>query len=91
MAENPIHTLGMRSRKELDIEGVERVESFNDDNIVVITVMGRLIIRGHNLHIQQLDLEKGRFSAQGEVDSLVYSQRSRDKGRGGSNWQKIWR
>lgn len=80
----------MRGRKELDIDGVERVESFNDDTVIVITDMGRLIIRGHNLRIQQLDLEQGHFRANGEIDGLIYSQRARDKGQG-SGWQKIWR
>ncbi|MBX5467062.1 MAG: sporulation protein YabP [Firmicutes bacterium] len=68
------HAVRLTDRKWLEIDGVEHVDSFDDDSIVLVTRLGRLVIRGHDLRIHQLDLEKGHFSAAGTVDGMTYTQ-----------------
>jgi sporulation protein YabP len=93
MPEQPLppkpHQLNLVARRHLVVEGVKQVDSFNDDTITLNTSLGTLTIRGRNLRIQQLDVEAGRFSAEGDVDSLQYSQR-RDLSNQGL-FQKLWR
>lgn len=68
------HTLSLVSREQLQITGVVAVDSFDDEEVTLETDMGNLTIRGEELHIKQLDLERGRLEVEGYVNSLHYSQ-----------------
>jgi sporulation protein YabP len=86
----PSHQVMLVGRRTLTIEGVKQVDSFDDDTIVLNTHMGGLTIRGKNLKIQQLDLDTGRFAAEGDVDLLQYAPR-RDLRHTQGLLQKLWR
>ncbi|ADU50229.1 sporulation protein YabP [Thermaerobacter marianensis DSM 12885] len=76
------HTLTLAGRERLDLDGVQRVENFDDHTVVLETVMGRLTIRGEGLHIHELNLEEGRLRMTGRVSLLAYedsAQRRRDR------------
>jgi sporulation protein YabP len=83
------HTLTLTNRAQLSIDGVQHVENFDDDAILLSTDMGILTIRGRKLRIHQLDLDSGNFIAEGDIDSLTYSRRKTVKG--GGTWARLWR
>ncbi|MCM3570796.1 sporulation protein YabP [Neobacillus mesonae] len=66
------HDVMMRGRKLLDITGVKQVESFDSEEFLLETVMGFLAIKGQNLQMKNLDVEKGIVSIKGKVYDLVY-------------------
>ncbi|AJH79155.1 MULTISPECIES: sporulation protein YabP [Heyndrickxia] len=66
------HDVMMRGRKLLDITGVKQVESFDNEEFLLETVMGFLAIRGQNLQMKNLDVDKGVVSIKGKVFDLVY-------------------
>lgn len=66
------HNITMRNRKHLDITGVKQVESFDNEEFLLETVMGILAIRGENLQMKNLDVEKGVVSIKGRVFDLIY-------------------
>jgi sporulation protein YabP len=66
------HDVIMRGRKLLDITGVKQVESFDNEEFLLETVMGFLSIRGQNLQMKNLDVDKGIVSIKGKVFDLVY-------------------
>ncbi|WML50328.1 sporulation protein YabP [Neobacillus sp. PS3-34] len=68
----PDHDLIMRGRKLLDITGVKQVESFDNEEFLLETVMGFLSIRGQNLQMKNLDVDKGIVSIKGKIFDLVY-------------------
>lgn len=68
----PDHDIIMRGRKLLDITGVKQVESFDNEEFLVETSMGYLSIRGQNLQMKNLDVDKGVVSIKGKVFDLVY-------------------
>lgn len=68
----PDHDLIMRGRKQVDITGVKEVESFDNEEFLLETVMGFLAIRGHNLQMKNLDVDKGIVSIKGKIYDLVY-------------------
>lgn len=68
------HAVRMEDRAHLDITGVERVESFDHEEIVLVTVQGVLRIVGDSLHIRGLDLEAGACGVDGAVESLSYRE-----------------
>ena len=73
------HTFYMQDRKELHLSGVQDVRSFDEQEIILDTEMGVLIIRGGGLHMGRLTLEKGESDIDGRVDSFVYTDK---KGHG---------
>ena len=68
------HKLTLDNRGKLVVSGVEDVESFDEQAVVLVTVRGVLIIRGSGLHLQSLDLQGGAVCVDGVIDSLVYEQ-----------------
>ncbi|WP_042453842.1 sporulation protein YabP [Neobacillus dielmonensis] len=68
----PDHDVIMRGRKLLDITGVKQVESFDNEEFLLETSMGFLAIKGQNLQMKNLDVEKGIVSIKGKVYDLVY-------------------
>ncbi|WP_043931785.1 sporulation protein YabP [Bacillus sp. EB01] len=68
----PEHDVIMRGRKLLDITGVKQVESFDNEEFLLETTMGFLSIKGQNLQMKNLDVDKGVVSIKGKVFELVY-------------------
>ncbi len=68
----PDHDVMMRGRKQLEITGVKQVESFDNEEFLLETTMGFLAIRGQNLQMKNLDVDKGIVSIKGKVFELIY-------------------
>lgn len=68
----PEHDVIMRGRRTLEISGVKQVESFDNEEFLLETVMGFLAIKGQNLQMKNLDVDKGIVSIKGKVFDLVY-------------------
>mgnify|MGYP000541487031 CR=1 FL=1 len=54
--------------------GVVDVLSFDVAEILLETELGMLLIKGHDLHVNRLSLEKGEIDIEGRIDSLTYSE-----------------
>ena len=60
--ENPAYTshqLTLEGRERLTVSGVEDVERFDENTIVMSTTAGTLVIAGENLHIGKLSWMAG--------------------------------
>jgi len=68
----PDHDVIMRGRRTLEISGVKQVESFDNEEFLLETVMGFLAIKGQNLQMKNLDVDKGVVSIKGRIFDLVY-------------------
>lgn len=71
-----IHKVQVTSRNQASITGVNDVLSFDAGEILLETGSGILMIRGQELHVNRLTLEKGEVDIDGRVDSLTYSDNS---------------
>lgn len=74
------HRLTLESRNKLSLTGVTDVGSFDETVAVLETGRGTLIVRGRNLHVEQLNLEAGEVRLTGEVDSLAYEESRQTQG-----------
>lgn len=70
--ENATYQLILTNREYLQANGIMEVESFDENVIVAASKLGPLTIKGHNLHITQLNLEEGKMSIDGVVDNIQY-------------------
>ena len=75
-----LHHIILEGREQLTVSGVEEVESFDENSIVMDTIKGVLIVRGENLHIEKLSLDGGDLKVEGSIDSLTYEDDHREKG-----------
>jgi len=67
------HKLNINARKTAAITGVNDVLSFDAGEVLLQTEQGVLMIRGNELHVNRLTLEKGEVDIDGRIDSLTYS------------------
>ena len=56
------------------ISGVNDVLSFDVNEILLETEQGMLMIRGTQLHVSRLSLDKGEVDVDGRIDSFTYSE-----------------
>lgn len=73
------HKLILQNRKNGSFTGVTDVVNFDANEIILETELGRLMIKGKDLHVNRLDLQKKEVEIDGTVDMLQYSGAS---GRG---------
>ncbi len=74
------HKIVMNARKTAVISGVLDVLSFDTKEVLLQTDLGILLLRGDDLHVNRLTLEKGEVDLDGRIDSLSYSENSHLKG-----------
>ncbi|HHX78088.1 MAG TPA: sporulation protein YabP [Firmicutes bacterium] len=72
------HHVSINDREDLKVSGVVHVDSFDEEEVVLVTELGLLAVRGENLDIKQLDLEQGELCIEGLILELVYAE---DRGR----------
>lgn len=69
------HSIILENREKLSVSGVEHVNNFNDETIVLETVAGVLTIKGEELDVNKLNIEDGNISISGTLYSFSYSDR----------------
>ncbi|MBQ8184929.1 MAG: sporulation protein YabP [Lachnospiraceae bacterium] len=68
------HKLLLNNRRTGTISGVVDVISFDISEVLLETEQGMLNIKGADLHVNRLTLEKGEVDIEGRIDSLTYSE-----------------
>ena len=68
-----IHKIAMTNRRSCVVSGVKDVLSFDIHEVLLETEQGMLLIKGDDLHVNRLTLEKGEVDVDGRIDSLTYS------------------
>ncbi|MCM1105518.1 MAG: sporulation protein YabP [Blautia sp.] len=84
------HKVVMNNRKTGSFTGILDVLSFDLTEILLETELGMLQIRGKDLHVNRLNLEKGEVDLDGEIESLTYSEVS-GLGKKGSVFGKLFK
>ena len=76
------HHIMLEEREQLSISGVEEVESFDENTILLTTAQGALEIQGEGLHIEKLSLDGGDLRVEGQVNALIYETDAGHRGGG---------
>ena len=66
------HHVVIEERRSLTVSGVEDVERFDENTIVLSTSKGAMVVSGENLHIEKLSLDGGDLKVEGDIDSISY-------------------
>lgn len=67
------HNIIMEGRKILNITGVKEIDSFDENCIVVNTIMGELTVKGKDFNMSNLSVDTGELYLTGEVSALYYN------------------
>ena len=67
------HKLVVNNRKTSLVTGVLDVLSFDLNEVFLETEQGMLMVKGSDLHVNRLNLEKGEVDLSGTIDSIAYS------------------
>ncbi len=63
----------IENRKKVNISGVRECVSFDDETVMLETVLGNLTLKGEKLHIINFDTKSGDFSLEGKIHALAYT------------------
>ena len=77
-----VHNIIIEDRKSLTVSGVEDVDSFDEQTVVLFTELGELTVRGSDLHMNKLNVETGEVSIEGVIQALSYQDET-PRGNGG--------
>lgn len=75
--------ISLSNRNKLFISGVTKIDNFDNNEFVMNTTMGILIIRGDSLELIKLDTVQGNISIKGNVDSIEYKNSMKQKNNQG--------
>ena len=67
------HRLVINNRKTGTVTGVLDVLSFDLNEILLETEQGMLMVKGTDMHVNRLNLEKGEVDLAGNIDNISYS------------------
>ena len=85
------HRMTMTNRKNCTLNGVNDVLSFDIHEILLETEQGMLMIKGDDLHVSRLTLEKGEVDVDGRIDSFTYSDAAGSGHKSESLLSKLFR
>ncbi len=85
MGEAQVHKVVLEGRDRLDIQGVEQIDNFDAQEIILSTNMGKMKVGGDGLHISRLELNDRQLCITGKISSVLYIQGSGDKKEKGRN------
>lgn len=73
------HTISITERKTLLLSGVNKIENFDNEEFLMDTTMGILLVKGENLELIKLDTIQGNVSIKGTINSFEYIEDKKNK------------
>ena len=73
------HSISVVERKNILITGVKKVDSFDNEEFLVETIMGYLVLKGEELELIKLDTLQGSVTIKGFIKSFDYVDDNNNK------------
>lgn len=85
------HSINIVERKNILITGVKKVDSFDNEEFLVETIMGYLALKGENLELVKLDTLQGSVTIKGFIQSIDYLEDNNKKEKEGSIINRLFK
>ena len=85
------HSFHLTDRAICQMTGVKDVIALDETEVLLETEMGILTIRGKELHMRRLTLEKGEVDLEGSVTGFTYSDSGNFQKQGDSFLKRIFK
>lgn len=79
----------LENRKMVGITGVFEVVSFDEEKVLLNTVLKKLEVIGKNLKISKLDVKNGEVSISGDISGFKYLEDAKVKNNKGNVIKKF--
>ncbi len=66
------HSIKLSNRRNMELTGINNVNNFDEEKIILESELGHIYIIGQDLHIGTLNLEQGRVALEGNIDIIEY-------------------
>ena len=73
------HGITLADRKNLLVTGVKKIENFDDEEFLMETTMGLLLVKGEELELIKLDTMQGNVSIKGKIFGMDYVEEPKNK------------
>jgi sporulation protein YabP len=73
------HVISINDRKNIVISGVKKIDSFDNEEFLLETSMGYLMIKGEEFEIIKLDTIQGNVTLKGNLKALSYIEDIKNK------------
>lgn len=73
------------------VTGVLDVLAFDLNEVLLETEQGMLMVKGKDLHVNRLSLEKGEVDLSGHIDSIAYSDVQHNNKKGENFFVKLFK
>ena len=85
------HGITLVERKSLIVTGVKKIENFDDEEFLMETSMGFLVVKGEDLELIKLDTMKGNVSIKGLIKSFTYAEEGKTKDKENSIFNRLFK
>lgn len=85
------HSISLLERKNLVITGVKKIENFDNNQFILETIMGFMIVKGEGLELVKLDTLSGNVSIKGLVNGINYVEESSKKEKEESIFSRLFK
>ena len=85
------HKITLLNRRTCNLTGINDVLSFDVSEIILETDQGMLMVKGNELHVNRLTLDKGEVDVEGKIDSLTYSEQAGSMVKGESLLSRLFK
>ncbi len=85
------HSISITERKNIILSGVKKIDSFDNEEFLLETIMGYIVIKGADLEIIKLDTYQGNVSIKGKINSLTYMESASKKEKEESIISKLFK
>lgn len=83
------HKVSMSNRSKLEMTGISDVISFDLTKVLLESDYGVITIKGQNLHVNRLSVEKGELDIDGTIQAMEYSDKDNFSKKGESWFGKL--
>ena len=85
------HKLMLSNRRTCNLTGINDVLSFDENEIILETDQGMLMVKGTDLHVSRLTLDKDEVDIDGKFDSFTYSEQTGISAKGESLLARLFK
>ncbi len=85
------HSIVINERKNINLTGVKKIDNFDNEEFLMETNMGYIIIKGEDLEIVKLDTYQGNVMIKGKVNSLAYVDGNNKKNKEDGIFSKLFK
>ncbi len=85
------HGISVIERKNIIVTGVKKIDNFDNEEFLMETTMGYLIVKGEDLELIKLDTMQGNVSIKGLIKSFTYAEEGKTKDKENSIFNRLFK